>query len=154
MRGFFHSDIGKTGHFAAVSVLLFLLQFAPGMALTPLLPGFLQSGGFWTLNNMLLLAGILLAILFALNGYIRSKEGRLRRKPAVPQGPQDNRLPTISAGVVFRDANSYTGNAPDFMAKSVVERINVRMADFLAYKGLSLLVPSSIFGAVTFIFFT
>jgi hypothetical protein len=76
------------------------------MALTPLLPGFLQSGGFWTLNNMLLLAGILLAILFALNGYTRSKEGRLRRKPAVPQGPQDNRLPAISAGVVFRDANS------------------------------------------------
>jgi hypothetical protein len=150
LRGFFHSDIGRTGHFAAVSVLLFLLQFAPGMALT----GLSQSGGFWTLNNMLLLAGILLAILFALDGYTRSKEGRLRRKPAVPQGPQDNRLPAISAGVVFRDANSYTGNAPDFMAKSVVERINVRMADFLAYKGLSLLVPSSIFGAVTFIFFT
>ncbi|MGF1622283.1 MAG: sodium:proton antiporter [Rhodomicrobiaceae bacterium] len=84
-----------------------------------------------------------------------SKQGRpSAAQSGLPQASQDYRLPAILVGAVFRSTNSYIGNAPDFMAKSVVERNNVRIPDFLHYKGLSPLFRISIFRALTPIFFT
>lgn len=42
-------------------------------------------------------------------------------------------LAAISAGAVFMGANSYIGNAPNFMVKAIAESRGVRMPSFFAY---------------------
>jgi Na+/H+ antiporter NhaD/arsenite permease-like protein len=62
-------------------------------------------------------------------------------------------LLAISAGAVFMGANTYIGNAPNFMVKSIAERHNVRMPSFFGYMlwSAGLLLP--IFGLLTLLFF-
>jgi len=62
-------------------------------------------------------------------------------------------LAAVSAGSVFMGANSYIGNAPNLMVKSVAEHRGVKMPGFFGYMAWScaLLVP--LFIAMTFIFF-
>ena len=53
-------------------------------------------------------------------------------------------LMAISAGSVFMGANSYIGNAPNFMVKSICEEAKVKMPSFFGYMlySGSILVPS------------
>ena len=53
-------------------------------------------------------------------------------------------LMAISAGSVFMGANSYIGNAPNFMVKSICEEARVKMPSFFGYMiySGSILVPS------------
>lgn len=63
-------------------------------------------------------------------------------------------LLAVSAGSVFMGANSYIGNAPNFMVKSIAEEAGVQMPSFFGYMlkySIPILVTS--FVAVTFIFF-
>jgi Na+/H+ antiporter NhaD/arsenite permease-like protein len=62
-------------------------------------------------------------------------------------------LKAISCGAVFMGANTYIGNAPNFMVKSIAEENGIKMPSFLGFMVYSLviLIPSFIF--VTFIFF-
>ena len=62
-------------------------------------------------------------------------------------------LAAISAGAVFMGANSYIGNAPNFMVKAIVEESGVRMPSFFAYCGWAALFLLPLFVLVTFIFF-
>jgi Na+/H+ antiporter NhaD/arsenite permease-like protein len=52
-------------------------------------------------------------------------------------------LMAISAGAVFMGANTYIGNAPNFMVRSIAEENGVRMPSFFGYMGWSLcfLIP-------------
>ncbi|MCB1189538.1 MAG: sodium:proton antiporter [Leptospiraceae bacterium] len=62
-------------------------------------------------------------------------------------------LQAISVGAVFMGANTYIGNAPNFMVKSVAEENKVKMPSFggyILYSG-GILIP--IFIIMTFIFF-
>ena len=62
-------------------------------------------------------------------------------------------LAAISAGAVFMGANSYIGNGPNFMVRSIAEARGVRMPSFggyMLYSG-SVLIP--VFAAVTLVFF-
>lgn len=61
-------------------------------------------------------------------------------------------LQAISSGAVFMGANSYIGNAPNFMVKSIVESSGVRMPSFLGYMAYSMVVLLPIFALVTWIF--
>ncbi len=61
-------------------------------------------------------------------------------------------LQGISAGAVFMGANSYIGNAPNFMVKSIVESAGVRMPSFLGYMAYSIVVLLPIFALVTWVF--
>jgi len=61
-------------------------------------------------------------------------------------------LQAISAGSVFMGANSYIGNAPNFMVKSIVESAGVRMPSFLGYMAYSGAVLLPIFALVTWAF--
>jgi Na+/H+ antiporter NhaD/arsenite permease-like protein len=61
-------------------------------------------------------------------------------------------LKAISAGAVFMGANSYIGNAPNFMVKSIVESSGVRMPSFLGYMAYSALVLLPVFVIVTWVF--
>lgn len=68
-------------------------------------------------------------------------------------GPLGTTLVAISAGAVFMGANTYIGNAPNFMVKSIAESRGVRMPSFLGYLGWSLLVLVPVYALLTLIFF-
>lgn len=62
-------------------------------------------------------------------------------------------LKAISCGAVFMGANTYIGNAPNFMVRSIAEENHVRMPSFLGYMGWSVAILIPTFILVTLIFF-
>ena len=62
-------------------------------------------------------------------------------------------LAAISAGSVFMGANTYIGNAPNFMVKAIAEERGVAMPSFFGYMVWSLLVLVPLFVVMTFIWF-
>ncbi len=62
-------------------------------------------------------------------------------------------LLAISAGAVFMGANTYIGNAPNFMVKSIAERHNVPMPSFFGYMLWSAGFLLPLFGLLTILFF-
>lgn len=62
-------------------------------------------------------------------------------------------LMAISCGSVFMGANSYIGNAPNFMVKSIAEENEVAMPSFFGYMAWSCAILVPTFVVVTFIFF-
>lgn len=62
-------------------------------------------------------------------------------------------LAAISVGSVAMGANSYIGNAPNFMVKSIAEEAGVRMPSFFGYMLYSAVVLLPLFLAVTLLFF-
>ncbi len=62
-------------------------------------------------------------------------------------------LAAISAGAVFMGANSYIGNAPNFMVKAIAESRGVRMPSFFAYLGWSGAVLLPLFLVTGWLFF-
>lgn len=62
-------------------------------------------------------------------------------------------LAAISTGAVFMGANSYIGNAPNFMVKAIAEHQGVRMPSFGGYMVYSGAVLLPIFAIVTALFF-
>jgi Na+/H+ antiporter NhaD/arsenite permease-like protein len=62
-------------------------------------------------------------------------------------------LAAISAGSVFMGANSYIGNAPNFMVKAIAESRGIRMPSFFGYMGWSCSVLLPLFVLMTFIWF-
>jgi Na+/H+ antiporter NhaD/arsenite permease-like protein len=68
-------------------------------------------------------------------------------------GPLATVLTAISLGAVFMGANTYIGNAPNFMVKSIAEAQGVRMPSFFGYMGWSALVLLPIFLVLSLSFF-
>lgn len=68
-------------------------------------------------------------------------------------GPLALTLLAISAGAVFMGANTYIGNAPNFMVKSVCEERGIRMPSFFGYMAWSGAILIPLFVLVTFVFF-
>lgn len=68
-------------------------------------------------------------------------------------GPEAGTLLAISAGAVFMGANTYIGNAPNFMVRSIVEEQGIRMPSFFGYMAWSGLILLPIFAVVTLVFF-
>jgi Na+/H+ antiporter NhaD/arsenite permease-like protein len=62
-------------------------------------------------------------------------------------------LLAISAGAAFMGANTYIGNAPNFMVKSIAEQHNVRMPSFFGYMLWSAGFLLPLFGLLTILFF-
>lgn len=74
--------------------------------------------------------------------------------PADLMGVHAGTLLAISAGAVFMGANTYIGNAPNFMTKSIAEESGVSMPSFFGYMfkySIPILIP--VFVLVTYIFF-
>jgi Na+/H+ antiporter NhaD/arsenite permease-like protein len=68
-------------------------------------------------------------------------------------GPLSRTLLAISAGAVFMGANTYIGNAPNFMVRAIAEERGVRMPSFFGYMGWSCLILLPLFGLITWLFF-
>lgn len=62
-------------------------------------------------------------------------------------------LKAIATGAVFMGANTYIGNAPNFMVKSIAEESGVEMPSFFGYMIYSVAVLIPVFLLVTWIFF-
>ena len=62
-------------------------------------------------------------------------------------------LAAISAGAVFMGANSYIGNAPNLMVKSIAEDRGVKMPSFFGYMAWSIGILVPLFIVMTFIWF-
>jgi len=62
-------------------------------------------------------------------------------------------LAAISAGAVFMGANSYIGNAPNFMVRSIAESEGVRMPSFFGYMAWSVGILVPLFALLTWLFF-
>jgi Na+/H+ antiporter NhaD/arsenite permease-like protein len=73
--------------------------------------------------------------------------------PVALMGTLGMTLAAISAGAVFMGANTYIGNAPNFMVKSIAESRGVRMPSFVGYMAWSSLILLPLFAILTLLFF-
>jgi Na+/H+ antiporter NhaD/arsenite permease-like protein len=62
-------------------------------------------------------------------------------------------LAAVSCGSVFMGANTYIGNGPNFMVKSIAEAQGIKMPSFAGYMVYSGLILIPLFVIVTFAFF-
>src|SRR5262249_35597148 len=79
--------------------------------------------------------------------------GQALRLSAEVVGIPEAILAAISVGSVAMGANTYIGNAPNFMVKAIAEQAGVRMPSFLGYMVYSGAVLLPLFVIVTFAFF-
>ena len=79
--------------------------------------------------------------------------GQSLKLPAEVVGVPDAILIAISVGAVAMGANTYIGNAPNFMVKAIAEEAGVRMPSFFGYMLYSGAILLPLFVAVTFLFF-
>jgi Na+/H+ antiporter NhaD/arsenite permease-like protein len=71
----------------------------------------------------------------------------------VLMGALASTLAAISCGAVFMGANTYIGNAPNFMVKAVVEEAGIRMPSFFGYMAWSCAILVPLFVLLTVLFF-
>jgi Na+/H+ antiporter NhaD/arsenite permease-like protein len=71
--------------------------------------------------------------------------------PQQLMGPLATTLVAVSAGSVFMGANSYIGNAPNFMVKAVVEDRGITMPSFFGYMAWSGAVLIPLFLVITWL---
>ena len=62
-------------------------------------------------------------------------------------------LLAISCGAVFMGANSYIGNAPNFMVKSIAEENQIKMPSFFGYMAWSCAILIPTFAVMTLVIF-
>ena len=62
-------------------------------------------------------------------------------------------LTGISVGAVFMGANTYIGNAPNFMVKSIAEEAGIKMPSFFGYMAYSGAILLPLFAGLTLLFF-
>lgn len=73
--------------------------------------------------------------------------------PQELMGPLALTLQAIAAGAVFMGANSYIGNAPNFMVKAIAEERGIKMPSFFGYIGWAIVFLIPLFGLLTVLFF-
>ncbi len=61
-------------------------------------------------------------------------------------------LTAISVGAVFMGANTYIGNAPNFLVRGIAEASGIRMPSFFGYMLWSVVILVPLFVVVTFVF--
>jgi Na+/H+ antiporter NhaD/arsenite permease-like protein len=79
--------------------------------------------------------------------------GQGLRMPAEVAGVPAAILAAISVGAVAMGANTYIGNAPNFMVKAIAEEAGVKMPSFVGYMAYSGTILLPLFVVVTLVFF-
>jgi Na+/H+ antiporter NhaD/arsenite permease-like protein len=74
--------------------------------------------------------------------------------PQELMGALASTLLAISAGAVFMGANTYIGNAPNFMVRSICEERGIRMPSFIGYMLWSGAILLPIFALFTWLWFS
>ncbi len=145
------------GIFATIVPVLLVLRAGEAGALGPVIHGIRTPAQFFwgtgLLSSFLDNAPTYLAFLSTTIGRI---------EPGVPEreailrlvGENHAYLQAIATGAVFMGANTYIGNAPNFMVKSIAEEAGIEMPSFFGYVfryALPFLVP--VFLLATWVFF-
>ncbi len=73
--------------------------------------------------------------------------------PTTLMGPMAQTLLAISCGAVFMGANTYIGNAPNFMVKAIAEENGVKMPSFFGFMAWSVGILIPVFIVVGFVYF-
>jgi Na+/H+ antiporter NhaD/arsenite permease-like protein len=73
--------------------------------------------------------------------------------PETLMGPLALTLLAISAGAVFMGANTYIGNAPNFMVRSICEERGIKMPSFIGYMFWSGAILLPLFALNTWLWF-
>ncbi len=73
--------------------------------------------------------------------------------PQILMGAKAATLAAISSGAVYMGANTYIGNAPNFMVYAIARQAGVKMPSFFGYMVWSMLVLVPTFVLTTFLFF-
>jgi Na+/H+ antiporter NhaD/arsenite permease-like protein len=68
-------------------------------------------------------------------------------------GVREDLLLAISVGAVFMGANTYIGNGPNFMVKSIAEEQGIKVPHFFGYMIYSGMILIPVFLLLTFLFF-
>jgi Na+/H+ antiporter NhaD/arsenite permease-like protein len=97
------------------------------------------------------ITGVLSSFLDNAPTYVVFFETALALQPGVTL-PPDPLLIAISTGAVFMGANSYIGNGPNFMVKSIAETSGVPMPGFFGYMLYSAVILLPIFLILTVLF--
>jgi Na+/H+ antiporter NhaD/arsenite permease-like protein len=147
------------GIFIAMTPVLAILNAGSAGAAAPLVA--LVSNPDGTPNNAMYfwLAGALSSFLDNAPTYLVFFELAGAGAPAGQTVPQYlmTQLPltltAISCGAVFMGANSYIGNAPNFMVKAIAENMGVKMPSFFGYCAWALIFLIPTFILLTFVFF-
>jgi len=108
---------------------------------------------FWAsgaLSSFLDNAPTYLAFASAASGVMGTDAGALGQLLATEQGTA--MLRAISLGSVLMGANTYIGNGPNFMVRSIAEQAGVKMPSFFGYMAWSGAVLLPLFAAVTWLF--
>jgi Na+/H+ antiporter NhaD/arsenite permease-like protein/Tfp pilus assembly protein PilF len=74
--------------------------------------------------------------------------------PAALMGPLAETLAAISLGAVFLGANTYIGNAPNFMVYAIARRAGVNMPGFFPYMIWAAVILLPVFALVAWLFLT
>lgn len=137
--------------FITIVPVLAVLRAGPSGPAGPLLANVIQAGGapvdwafFW-------LTGLLSSFLDNAPTYLVFFN-LAGGDPATLMGPLHRTLLAISMGAVFMGANSYLGNAPNFMVRAICEEQGIRMPSFFGYLLWSSLILLPLFGIVTAVF--
>ncbi len=145
------------GIFATIVPPLLMLRAGESGALGPVIRAVRSPAGFFWAT------GALSSFLDNAPTYLTFLSTALGRLfPLVPEREAVMRLVAehgaylraIATGAVFMGANTYIGNAPNFMVKSIAEEAGVEMPSFFGYIGrytLPVLVP--VFLVTTLVFF-
>jgi Na+/H+ antiporter NhaD/arsenite permease-like protein len=145
------------GIFATILPVLAILAAGPEGALAPLFNTLDAPWHyFWT-------TGLLSSFLDNAPTYLTLLNGQIERfgtggteiaAAAVLAKEHARHLAALSAGAVFMGANTYIGNAPNFIVKAIAEDAGVRMPSFFGYIvrwSLPILIP--LFALLTIIFY-
>ncbi len=140
------------GIFICMAPVLIMLQagktgaFAPLVALTTNAAGQANNlAYFW-------LAGILSSFLDNAPTYLVFFN-LAGGDPIQLMGPLGNTLAAIALGASFMGANTYIGNAPNFMVKAIAESGGVKMPSFFGYMAWSICILIPIFLVLGFVRF-
>ena len=94
------------------------------------------------------------AVFFELAGVLPASGGDVLHNVVTGSGQISTALLlAISAGSVFMGANTYIGNGPNFMVKSIAEERGVPMPGFFGYMAYSAAILIPVFVVITFLFF-
>lgn len=131
-----------------IPALLILETQGKGMGVTEEWQFFWLTGG---LSSFLDNAPTYLTFTSLAKGTLELSGEGLRALSVHPEGQKI--LAAISCGAVFMGANTYIGNGPNFMVKSIAEQGKIKMPGFFQYMFWSTSVLVPVFLLVTVIFF-
>lgn len=116
-----------------------------------------EASYFWItgmLSSFLDNAPTYLTFMTSATGSLGLDDHAMRATLLDPQGsPFPDFLRAISVGAVFMGANTYIGNAPNFLVRSIAEEHGIRMPSFFGYMLYATLLLGPIYLLLTVIFF-